>query len=226
MELCECGCGGQPKEGLYLRGHHVRVSHPRGMSGKIASRDTRRKQRESHLGKSSPHSQTTIEKIAHGRAGKCLGDTNPSKRKIVREKIALRTRENYEKNPLRRESDRERAREQWLSGSLETFFHKPIRYNERWYRSQPEIDVQRRLDELSVRSQYEPRNFRLSDDLIYRPDFYLPEYDVWIEVKGWMDDEAEQKIVRFGMSYHLELLWGSNREILEQFEELLERLVV
>jgi len=31
---------------------------------------------------------------------------------------------------------------------------------------------------------YEPRRFKLSW-CTYTPDFYLPEFDIWVEVKGW-----------------------------------------
>lgn len=31
----------------------------------------------------------------------------------------------------------------------------------------------------------------------YQPDFYLPEYDKWIEVKGWMDQKSKVRLKLF-----------------------------
>lgn len=42
----------------------------------------------------------------------------------------------------------------------------------------------RDLDEVHISWLYEPRRFKLSW-CTYKPDFYLPEFDIWIEVKGW-----------------------------------------
>lgn len=42
----------------------------------------------------------------------------------------------------------------------------------------------RDLDEAGVRWVYQPRRFSLSW-CTYKPDFYLPEFDVWVEVKGY-----------------------------------------
>lgn len=44
--------------------------------------------------------------------------------------------------------------------------------------------------------QYEPRRFKLSW-CTYLPDFYLPELDVWVEIKGYMTEEAQRKIDSF-----------------------------
>lgn len=52
------------------------------------------------------------------------------------------------------------------------------------------------LDEAGIEWVYEPVGFRLSW-CIYYPDFYLPEFDIWIEVKGWMTERAQEKIDSF-----------------------------
>lgn len=39
------------------------------------------------------------------------------------------------------------------------------------------------LDDNDIVWQYEPKRFKLSW-CSYTPDFYLPEFDIWVEVKG------------------------------------------
>ena len=39
------------------------------------------------------------------------------------------------------------------------------------------------LDHLGVRWEYEPEGFRLSNGLLYLPDFWLPQVKMWAEVK-------------------------------------------
>ena len=42
----------------------------------------------------------------------------------------------------------------------------------------------RDLDEAGIAWEYEPKRFKLSW-CSYTPDFYLPEFDIWVEVKGY-----------------------------------------
>jgi hypothetical protein len=45
--------------------------------------------------------------------------------------------------------------------------------------------------------EYEPKSFKLRDAFRYTPDFYLPETDSWIEVKGWMKEKDQEKVDLF-----------------------------
>lgn len=54
----------------------------------------------------------------------------------------------------------------------------------------------REFDRASIEWEYEPRRFRLSW-CSYRPDFYLPQFDIWIEVKGFWTEEAARKVDSF-----------------------------
>jgi hypothetical protein len=40
------------------------------------------------------------------------------------------------------------------------------------------------LDCLKIKWQYEPKTFRLSNGIVYRPDFYLTDHKMWMESKG------------------------------------------
>lgn len=52
------------------------------------------------------------------------------------------------------------------------------------YRSKWEVYVAKLLLYSDIRSLYEPRRFFLTASLSYLPDFYLPEQQVYLEVKG------------------------------------------
>ena len=54
----------------------------------------------------------------------------------------------------------------------------------------------RELDSAGVKWVYEPEKFKLSW-CTYLPDFYLPEFDIWVEVKGWVDELSQRKIDSF-----------------------------
>jgi hypothetical protein len=49
------------------------------------------------------------------------------------------------------------------------------------------------FDSLSVSFQYEPEGFELDDGIKYLPDFFLPQWNVWFEVKGVDPTDLEIK---------------------------------
>jgi hypothetical protein len=50
----------------------------------------------------------------------------------------------------------------------------------------------RDCDEAGIAWRYEPCRFKLSW-CTYRPDFYLPEFDIWVEVKGYPEQPGQWK---------------------------------
>ena len=53
------------------------------------------------------------------------------------------------------------------------------------------------FDHLGMRWEYEPEGFELGNGLRYLPDFWLPEWDLWLEVKpGPADKVALEKASR------------------------------
>jgi very-short-patch-repair endonuclease len=53
------------------------------------------------------------------------------------------------------------------------------------------------LDLQRIRWQYEPRTFEYEADgkiKHYKPDFYLPDRKLWVEVKGYLSDRARRKV--------------------------------
>jgi hypothetical protein len=67
-------------------------------------------------------------------------------------------------------------------------------------RSQSETIFATHMDSIGVRWEFEPKRFDLGW-CTYTPDFYLPDFDLWIEVKGaWMGD-SRKKFDEFGMTH-------------------------
>lgn len=71
-------------------------------------------------------------------------------------------------------------------------------YNGYRFRSRLEARWAVFFDAVGLEYQYEPEGFDLGDGCYYLPDFYLPESDVWIEVKGkQLTEEERGKIEKF-----------------------------
>ena len=63
--------------------------------------------------------------------------------------------------------------------------------------------------------QYEPEIFKLGNGLRYKPDFYIPATDRWIEVKGRMQPKDEIKIAMLRSSgKKLEVVMQQDAELL------------
>lgn len=77
--------------------------------------------------------------------------------------------------------------------------------NNIFFRSRWEANLARYYNHIGVKWEFEPKIFYFSDMQkgcgSYTPDFYLPEKDKWIEVKGWMDEKSKLKMKRFEQFY-------------------------
>ena len=71
-----------------------------------------------------------------------------------------------------------------------------------WVRSTWELAVANWLFQNKIDYQYEPALFDLGDGIRYRPDFYLLKPNIWIEVKGYMRPNDEEKMKRFRARGH------------------------
>ena len=55
----------------------------------------------------------------------------------------------------------------------------------------------------NIKYEYEPEGYKLPDGTLYLPDFYLPEFDLYVEVKGeregaWEEIDKAKKAVFWG----------------------------
>jgi hypothetical protein len=73
---------------------------------------------------------------------------------------------------------------------------KRVEYNGHRFRSSWEVRVARALDALGIKWEYEPKRFHFGDQT-YRPDFYLPDEDVYWEVKGYFTSRAQRAVRLF-----------------------------
>lgn len=73
-------------------------------------------------------------------------------------------------------------------------------YKSIWMRSSWEIAYAKYLDKNNIKWEYEPKTFNLGN-CTYTPDFYLPESDTYVEIKGYWRDKAKEKFKRFKKLY-------------------------
>jgi hypothetical protein len=69
---------------------------------------------------------------------------------------------------------------------------KRIKYKGVWMRSTWEVAYANYLDKNKIKWLYEPKTFDLGNST-YTPDFYLPETDTYIEIKGFITVEFKRK---------------------------------
>jgi hypothetical protein len=74
--------------------------------------------------------------------------------------------------------------------------YKEQYYKGVWMRSSWEVQYAKYLDAKNIEWKYEFKTFDL-DTTTYTPDFYLPKFNKFIEVKGWMSPTFKNKFKRF-----------------------------
>lgn len=88
-------------------------------------------------------------------------------------------------------------------------------------RSRWEANLGRYYNYAGIKWLYEPKIFYFNDSLLmgkkkikkgtlsYTPDFYLPELDTWVEVKGYLRDKDKTRLRRFKKYYPVQFakLW-------------------
>ena len=68
-------------------------------------------------------------------------------------------------------------------------------YNGIEFRSKLESKTAQALDIIGIRYEYEPKGYKLSNGMWYRPDFFLPDAHQFIECKGVMTNIDSAKII-------------------------------
>lgn len=75
-------------------------------------------------------------------------------------------------------------------------------------RSKSEVLFAHHLDEIGARWKYEPQRFDLGW-CTYTPDFYLDDFDHWVEVKGFWREDALRKAGDFSLLHPLSVVMAS-----------------
>lgn len=155
------------------------------------------------------HRKDTPERARQRRevmVGKNVGQKRGSPSEEHREKnrraqLGNQRARGYKDTPEQRIAKGRRSRQMWLDG---VFDHrppptrgKPGYYNGIYMRCLNSEGVfARELDRANIKWEYEPKRFLLSVGS-YLPDFYLPEFDIWVEVKGYMSEGGQLKVDAF-----------------------------
>ncbi len=85
---------------------------------------------------------------------------------------------------------------------------KGIGYREdlnHFFRSRWEANIARLFDYFGIIWQYEPNRFRLNN-FVYIPDFYLPEFDKYVEISGFVREKKATKISIFNEKFPNKLI--------------------
>jgi hypothetical protein len=143
------------------------------------SEESKEKNRQAHLGKKA--SEETKQK---------LRDSFTDERREIHRRTKLGKKQSPETVLKRMKTFEERGFVPGILGNYVTI------YNDRQFRSGLEAIVAEMLDKCDIQWEYEPKRFVLSWTT-YCPDFYLPEFDIWLEVKGWEQDRPMRKVDSF-----------------------------
>lgn len=91
-------------------------------------------------------------------------------------------------------------KKQWKTNKNPSFGQRRIpnliKYKANYFRSGWEANFAKWCDLSGIEWKYESKTFILGNNT-YTPDFYLPEFDCYIEIKGWFKTKAKQKFLRF-----------------------------
>jgi len=94
--------------------------------------------------------------------------------------------------------------------------------NNQYFRSRWEANFARICNFLEIEWEYEPCRFKF-DDCSWLIDFYLPQFDMWVEVKGWMRDKTYKLFKKMRENYpneNVKILDGkSYKELTEKFKD-------
>ncbi len=97
---------------------------------------------------------------------------------------------------------------------------KVFKFGKTKMRSSWEAEIAKLLSEANIKFEYEPKKFGN-----YIPDFYLPEENIWIEVKGFMTEAAKEKIDNFQKEHTILLIEEEQyNKLISKSEEIVQLL--
>lgn len=211
MILCKCGCGleiiikpyhkyyGMPE---YIWGHHINDNNPNkpGRPRKFTKNHCDNISKALRgLKKSKEH----INKNSDAHKGQI--PWNKGKINVY----SLNTLEKMSKAKRGRlfsEEHKQKLRGRLPSHGKRTYYNSPLQ-GIISFRSEWELKYAKYLDEHKILWLYEFQTFDLGDTT-YTPDFFLPQFEKFVEIKGWSHQRSKNKINRFLQEYpwNLEIL--------------------
>lgn len=210
-KLCKCGCGKEIiiKEyhsyyGIpdYIHGHnrfgkkHSRITKlkiSKSEKGKIVSEKT--KKLISIANKNKKHSENTKLKISQKLKGRVMSEDTKQKRRNfllgktlsndIKEKISKTLKKKYRNGEIKIPE-----RKNYI------YYYKNTKFRSSW-----EVNIAKAFDNFNIFWKYEKYRFNLKNTT-YTPDFYIPEYNCFIEVKGHRK-ESLYKTIELSKTYKI-----------------------
>lgn len=134
-----------------------------------------------------------------GGFGKGNGGYIPTEEAKLKNRIAhLGVKQTEESKQKQRESIRKAILEGRFTPKPTLGIRKDLGFR---LRSSAEANLVRLFDYLNIKYEYETKRFKLSDDSIYICDFYLPVYDLHIELKPAKCAKGMNKVSLFKQEY-------------------------
>jgi hypothetical protein len=234
--LCLCGCNEVVWNGRIYKNHHQPTNNGNIPWNKGLKKETDTRVKPGYwTGKKL--SKECIDKRTKSQRGLLCGDKNPSKRPEVRAKISAkkigipRTKETIKKMSESAKGKHSSPTTEFKRGvhySIKTEFKKGQNkgvlpkngycgngkyYNSKYQgkvflRSSYEIAYAKWLDVNNIMWFYEFWTFDIGDTT-YTPDFFLPQTETFIEIKGYLSDRNKYKIDKTINEYciNLEILF-------------------
>ncbi len=163
--------------------------------GKHHTEETKQIDREKHLGKPSPMKGKHYKEVS--RCLICAKELKKRNSKYCNEHRGERYK--GKKNPMAGKPSPKGA------GRGKGCYYKSIFQGDVWLRSSYEKAYAEYLDSIKEPWVYEFNTFKIGEST-YTPDFYLIYRNTYIEIKGYMRKEAQEKIDKFKGLYPKEKL--------------------
>jgi hypothetical protein len=153
-------------------------------------------------------SPETIQKIKDTKSQRTYVYSEDQRQKLI---VSLTGRKH---TPESIEKQSQVRKDLWAAGVYEnveffTSYSKPTRYRGIRMRSKFEAKIAKILDSNGIAWLYEPQRFVFSETS-YRPDFYLPEFGIWIECKYRNDPEEFPDLYKVALlrqlGYHVSIV--------------------
>jgi len=178
--------------------------------GYINSPETREKLRQSNLGKKLSPEQ--CENISIGLKGK----KHTPERIENHRKVMLGRHCSEETKEKIRKANKGQIPSSKCGRGKRSFYLSPLQ-GEVCFRSSYELAYAKYLDSIGEEYYFEPKAFPMvinGKETTYRPDFYLPNENTFVEIKGWFSPEAQLKVNKFrelySKNYNFEILFKND----------------
>jgi len=194
-KLSELMKGRKPSEESKRKMSESAKGHCFGMKGKKHSEETKRKMSKTHKGKKQSEEQK--RKTSKFHKGKIISKKTRKKMsklmkgRIISEETKKKMSEARKGTFMSEETKKKKSKimtKLIIEGKFNIISnYKTGYYKGNFYRSSWELAVMKFFDENNIVWQYEKKRFFLKKlGKYYVPDFYLPEKDIFVEVKGYI----------------------------------------